>query len=150
MKNLFVILILSLLLTGNIYAQTFTATTGVSSGLEVDAKGNFTEIQGTFSLQPQIAFDKFTVSAVGLTLFKSQTPSFLVGSQLGYVVWTNPAPTANTVALTGRYLYGPNEQLIGAGLDYGVNRTTISFNGDWNYDAKTALLTLGLNYEFLK
>lgn len=149
MKHLFVVLLM--LLSFNLYSQTFTATTGISSGLEIDAAGNFTEVQGTFEIQPQLTVDKFTISAVGLTLIKKEVPTFYVGSEAGYVIWVNNTAQKNSVSLTSRYLYGSGgQQLLGAGLGYNIDRTIVKANGDWNYKMKTALVTLGVNYTFMK
>lgn len=151
--NFLLVLLLTVLFTANVFSQDFSAETGVSSGLEIDDQGNFTTVQGTFSVTPQLAFDKFTVSGVALTLIQAELPIFYFGSELGYVFWQNNTQADNTVAATGRYLYGSGgEQLLGLGLDYNISKanTTVGVKGDWNYKMKTALVTLGIDYKFLK
>jgi len=152
MKTLLIILI-AFLFSANIYSQDFTVTTGVSSGLNIDAQGNFTQVQGTFDVSPQVTFDKFTVSVVGLSLIQAELPIFYGGSELAFVFWKNNTVADNTIAVTSRYLYGSGgEQLIGLGLDYNISKanTAVNAKADWNYKMKTALVTLGISYEFMR
>jgi hypothetical protein len=152
MKTLLIVL-MALFFSVNAYSQDFTVTTGLSSGLNIDAQGNFTEVQGTFNVSPQLAFDKFTVSVVGLSLIQAELPIFYAGSELAYAFWQNNSTADNTIAVTGRYLYGSGgEQLFGVGLDYNISKanTAVNAKADWNYKMKTALVTLGISYEFLK
>lgn len=150
MKRNWLLIICLFVFTTSIYSQTFTTTSGVSSGIEIDAQGNFTQVQGTLNIEPTLTLEEnFTVSAVGLALFKEDLPKFYVGSELGYVFWKN-TPQKTTLAITGRYLYGSaGAQLIGTGLNYNVDKTTIGAKGDWNYQDKTALLTLEMSYLIL-
>lgn len=148
MKNL--ILLIVMLVSINVFAQFKTAAI-TTFGIDIDSELNTTAIQGTAGIEQQYKMNDLSFSLIALSYFKNEDPVFMTGPGIDYQVYKDPI-NENTFGFTARYLYGSQgEQLIGLGGRYTIDKNVlILFNGDWNYKNKSALLTIGTGYNFIK